>query len=146
VAGLVTVTGTVPEFAICAALTVAISWFPLTAVVVKAVPFQFTVAVLKKLLPFTVIVNPAPPAVVLFGASWLMAGIVPAVAGVVAFELYPQPIVNAIRATSNTVQILFILSSKGVLPYEGSLETADCKGVSELSNVCNCRVIPILIF
>ncbi len=51
--------------------TVTISWLPLTKVVfaVCAVPFQFTTALAPKLVPLTVRVNAAPPAVALLGES-----------------------------------------------------------------------------
>jgi len=47
---------------------------PLTKVVVRAVPFQSTVAPLTKLLPFTVSVNLALPAITVDGDSEVAAG------------------------------------------------------------------------
>jgi hypothetical protein len=66
---------------------VAVTWLAVTKVVVWAVPFQFTIALVAKLLPLTVKVKAAPPAVMLLGASCEMFGVTPATAGVVAFEL-----------------------------------------------------------
>lgn len=85
--GLVTVTGTVAGAAISVASIIAVSWLALTWLVVCAVPFQLMVAVLEKLVPFTVRTNAWPPELVLSGASSLMVGMVPAAAGVVAGEL-----------------------------------------------------------
>jgi hypothetical protein len=45
------------------------------------------VAVLEKLLPFTVSTNAGPPEFMLFGARAAIAGIAPAVGGVAALEL-----------------------------------------------------------
>src|ERR1700677_5117933 len=90
VAGLVMVTGTVAGVAISAAGTVAISWFALTWAVVSAVPFPFMVALLEKLLPFTVSMNAAPPEFMFEGGSSVMLGMPTAIVGVVEFELIPQ--------------------------------------------------------
>jgi hypothetical protein len=54
---------------------------------VRGVPFQFTTAFPPKLLPFTVMANDGPPAVVAFGLSCEMAGTLPAVGGAAAFLL-----------------------------------------------------------
>ena len=86
-AGFVTVTDAVPAVAMAEAGIVVISWVPVaTGVVVCDAPFQLMVALLAKLVPFTVRVKAALPEFILAGASWVMFGIVPAV-GVVAFEL-----------------------------------------------------------
>jgi hypothetical protein len=70
VPGFVTETFTVAGIAIAEAGITTVSWFALTNVLpVCAVPFQFTVALLAKLVPFTVKVNAAPPEVALDGAS-----------------------------------------------------------------------------
>jgi len=70
VPGLVTETFTVAGEAIAEAGITTVSWFALTNVLpVCAVPFQFTVALLAKLLPFTVKVNAGPPDVALGGVS-----------------------------------------------------------------------------
>src|SRR5438128_12068342 len=54
--------------------TVAVSCVEETNVVVSAVPFQFTVEPETKLVPFTVNVNCAPPAVAQVGLSELIVG------------------------------------------------------------------------
>jgi hypothetical protein len=72
--GLTTVIDAVPAVAMRAAGTVAVSFVAETNVVVSAVPLQFTVEPETKLVPFTVSVNPAPPAVAQVGLSELMVG------------------------------------------------------------------------
>ena len=71
VAGLVTVTVTLPEVAMADAGIATVSWLLLTNVVlaVCAAPFQFTTAFAPKLLPLTVRVNALPPAVALGGLN-----------------------------------------------------------------------------
>src|ERR1700683_4107468 len=87
IAGLVTVTATVPAFAISAAEIVAVSCVALTWLLVWATPPKLITAVVEKLVPVTVRTNAASPCVALPGAGVAMVGMVPAVAGVVAFEL-----------------------------------------------------------
>ena len=87
VAGFVTVTAAVPAFAISAAEMVAVSCVELTWLVVWATPPKFITAVVEKFVPVTVKTNAASPCVALAGASVAIVGKVPAVAGVVAFEL-----------------------------------------------------------
>ena len=72
--GLTTVTLAVPAVAMSAAGTEAVSLLAETKVVVSAAPFQLTVAPLRKLLPFTVSLNEAPPAVALLGLIEEIAG------------------------------------------------------------------------
>jgi hypothetical protein len=60
--GFVTVIEAVPAFATRAAVTVAVSCVEDTNVVVSAVPFQFTIEVETKFVPFTVKVNCGAPA------------------------------------------------------------------------------------
>ena len=67
--GLNTTTDAVPTEAISVAGTAAVSCVALTNVVVRFAPFHCTVALLSKLLPFTVSVNAGPPAIAEFGAS-----------------------------------------------------------------------------
>lgn len=66
-AGFVTVTLAVPAVAISAAVIAAVSWVALINVVVLAAPLNFTTDVATNPVPFTVRVNPAPPAVALVG-------------------------------------------------------------------------------
>jgi hypothetical protein len=73
-AGFTTVMDAVPALAIRAAGTVAVSCVALTYVVVSGLPFQFTVEPETKLVPFTVSVNCAPPAVAEVGLIELIVG------------------------------------------------------------------------
>ncbi len=73
-AGLVTVTLKVPAVAMSAARIVAVTCVALTNVVVFAVPLKFTTAPETKFVPFTVSVNPAPPATALVGESVVIVG------------------------------------------------------------------------
>jgi len=72
--GFATVIDAVPAVAIRDAGTAAVSWVEETNVVVSAVPFQFTVEVETKLVPFTVNVNCGPPGVTQVGLSELIVG------------------------------------------------------------------------
>jgi len=74
VAQVPTVTEAVPGVAMSAAGTVAVSRVADTNVVASGLPFQFTVEVETKLVPFTVSVNCGPPAAVQFGLSELIVG------------------------------------------------------------------------
>ena len=71
--GVTTVTEAVPAVAMREAGTVAVSCVE-EPLVVSAVPFQFTVDPETKLVPFTVNVNCAPPAVAQVGLSELIVG------------------------------------------------------------------------
>jgi len=72
--GVTTVIEAVPAVAMKAAGTVAVSCVAETNVVVSAVPFHLTVEPDTKLVPFTVNVNCAPPAVAQVGLSELIVG------------------------------------------------------------------------
>ena len=72
--GVTTVIEAVPAVAIREAGTVAVSCVEETNVVVSDVAFHFTVEPETKLLPFTVNVNCAPPAVAQVGLSELTVG------------------------------------------------------------------------
>jgi hypothetical protein len=61
--GLNTVTLAVPALAMSAAVIAAVSCVVLTYVVVRSTPFHLTTELLMKLVPLTVSVNAAPPAV-----------------------------------------------------------------------------------
>jgi hypothetical protein len=76
VAQVPTVTEAVPGVAMSVAGTVAVSCVAETNVVASGLPFQFTVEVETKLLPFTVSVKSGPPAPVQFGLSELIVGAV----------------------------------------------------------------------
>jgi len=73
-AGLTTVMGTFPPAAISLAEIWAVSTVELLKVVVRMLPFHCTVEDEMKLLPFTVSVNAAPPAVALLGEIEVIAG------------------------------------------------------------------------
>ena len=69
-----TVIEAVPGVAMRSAVTMAVSFVAETNVVASGLPFQFTVVLETKLLPFTVSVNCGPPAAVQVGLSELMVG------------------------------------------------------------------------
>jgi hypothetical protein len=73
-AGFATVTGAVPAVAMSAAVIAAVNWVEETYVVVRLDPFQFTVEPETKPVPFTVSVNPVPPAVAEVGLRPVVAG------------------------------------------------------------------------
>jgi hypothetical protein len=64
-----------PAAAMSVAGICAVSWVAFTKVVVRAAPFQSTVALLTKLLPFTVSVKAGPPAAALFGEREVNVGV-----------------------------------------------------------------------
>jgi hypothetical protein len=65
--GVNTVTAAVPGVAMSAAVIAAVNEVALTNVVVRALPFHCATEPLMKLVPVSVIVNPAPPAPSKFG-------------------------------------------------------------------------------
>jgi len=73
--GVTTVIEAVPAVAIREAGTVAVSRVADTNVVVRTVPFQFTVDVETKFVPFTVNVNPGSPGTAQVGLSELIVGL-----------------------------------------------------------------------
>ena len=73
-AGVTTVTPAVPAVAMSAAVMAAVSCVALTNVVVRALPFQFTVEFAVKLVPLTVKVNAPPPAAAMFGLMEIVVG------------------------------------------------------------------------
>jgi hypothetical protein len=88
--GVTTVIDAVPAVAMREAGTVAVSCVE-EPLVVSAVPFQFTVEPETKLVPFTVKVNPEPPAGAQVGLSELIAGVVPIVITKVALPVLQGP-------------------------------------------------------
>jgi len=72
--GVTTVTDTLAAVAMSVALMAAVSCVALTTVVVRALPFQFTVEPFTKLLPVTVSVNAAPPATAPAGLKLVSVG------------------------------------------------------------------------
>jgi hypothetical protein len=79
----------VPAVAISTAAIAAVSWVPLTNVVVLAAPLNFTTDVDTKPVPFTVNVNPAPPAVALVGEMDVSVGAELLIVNVCAFDVPP---------------------------------------------------------
>lgn len=73
-AGFVTVAFRIPAVAMSAAVTGMVTCVAFTNVVVRAVPLNVTTEVDTKLVPFTVSVNAAPPAVALVGEREVIAG------------------------------------------------------------------------
>jgi hypothetical protein len=102
----------VPGVARAAAGIVAVSWFAVIKVVSCGEPFQFTTALLPKLLPLMVNIKSGLPAFTLSGESSSMLGATPAVGGGAMGELYP-PHPDHNIATNNTV-IIFMMSSPEV--------------------------------
>ena len=88
-AGLTTVTEAVPTAATFAAGTMAVSLIEETNVVTNAEPFQLTVEVETKLVPFTVRVNWALPTVVEVGLIEVMVGTGLLIVKVTEFEVPP---------------------------------------------------------
>jgi len=86
-----TVIEAVPGVAMSEAGTVAVSFVEETNVVASGLPFQFTVVLETKLLPFTVSVNCGPPAAVQVGLSELIVGVVPIVITKVAVAVLQGP-------------------------------------------------------
>jgi hypothetical protein len=72
--GLTTVTLVVPATAMSAAMIAAVTCVLLTNVLVRLEPFHCTVDVLTKLVPLTVSVNAAPPAVAEAGLRLVIVG------------------------------------------------------------------------
>jgi hypothetical protein len=88
-AGFTTVIVAVPVVAMLLAGTVAVSCVEETNVVVSGAPFQFTVEVETKFVPFTVNVKSGPPAPTQLGLIELIVG-VPLIVNVTAFDVAPQ--------------------------------------------------------
>src|SRR5438270_12040719 len=87
--GLVTVTSTMPAAAMAEAGMATVSWFMAGwAVLVCAIPFQFTTALPLNLLPLTVKVNPGSLCFAVLGMMAAMTATIPACAGAALGELY----------------------------------------------------------
>src|SRR6266852_7455054 len=83
IAGLVTVTGTVPEFMIAVAAIMVVSLVELTLVVAWAAPLKFMLALEAKFVPSTSKVKAGPPLFALGGTRPVITGFVPCLIGVV---------------------------------------------------------------
>jgi len=88
-AGFVTVTFAVPAVVMSAAVIPAVSCVELINVVVLATPLNFTTDVDMKLVPFTVNVRAAPPAVALGGAIEISVGAGLVTVNTCAFDIPP---------------------------------------------------------
>src|SRR5207237_258983 len=88
--GIVTVTWAVPTAAMSEAGIAAVTCVGLTRVVVRAPPFQPTLAPMSNPVPVSVSVNPAPPAVALEGDSAVSVG-PPALTGRLSAADVPPP-------------------------------------------------------
>jgi hypothetical protein len=87
--GFTTVIEAVPGVAIRAAVTVAVSCVEDLEIMARAVPFQLTVEVETKFVPFTVKVNCAPPAAAQVGLSEVIVGTGLLMVKVCAFDVPP---------------------------------------------------------
>jgi hypothetical protein len=97
-----------PTLAMREADTVAVSCVEETKVVASAVPFQFTVESETNLVPLTVNVKSAPPAIAQVGLSELIVG-VPLIVNVTAFDVAPQVpgFTTAIEAVPGLAMLAF---------------------------------------
>ena len=98
--GLNTVILAVPAVCRSAAVICVVSWLELTKVVVRFVPLYFMTEPLKKLLPLTVRVKPAPPTSAVLGASVVIAGS-GLVTTILSEEEVPPPGVGVKTDTTN---------------------------------------------
>jgi hypothetical protein len=127
-AGFTDVTEAVPAVAMSAAVIVAVNWVGETYVVVRPDPFQFTVEPETKPLPFTVSVNPAPPAVAEAGLRPVVAGTgLLAVTGIISKASHARstpevgvevPMVTAVPDIAVTLLFSITAAVSSVLVYE----------------------------
>jgi hypothetical protein len=112
-AGFVTVTpGVLPGVATSPARINAVTCVALTNVVARAAPPKFTVDVLTKLVPFTVNVNPADPATILFGESVVTVGTgfgAAAMLKLIAFDV-PPPGAGFVTVTGGVLTLVMSLA------------------------------------
>jgi hypothetical protein len=95
---LVTVTLALPALAIRPAATAAVTCVLLTNVVVRFDPFHCTVALLRKLAPFTVSVKPDPPALAEFGLRLEIVGVGMLTGNVVEVDVLPPAFMTVMLA------------------------------------------------
>jgi hypothetical protein len=99
-AGVTTVTGTLAAAAMSAAVIAVVSCVALTNVVVRALPFQFTVEPFTKLVPFAVSVKAVPPAIAPAGLKLVRVGAGLLTAKLSAAEVPPPGVgVNTVIGT-----------------------------------------------
>ena len=94
--GLNTVTCAVPPVAISAAVMAAVTWAPLTKVVVRLKPFHCTTEAPTKFEPFTVSVKADPPARALGGESVVIPGTGLFTENVAGFDVLPVEELNTV--------------------------------------------------
>jgi len=116
--GFTTVIGGVPAVAMREAGTAAVSCVEETNVVISAVPFQFTVEVETKFVPFTVNVNPGPPAAAQVGLM--------------------EPIVGLALMVITSVALALLQGLAPLLAVMVTLDVPAVVGVPE--------IIPVLVF
>jgi hypothetical protein len=109
-----TVTEAVPGVAMSEAGTAAVSRVEDTNVVASGLPFQFTVEVETKFVPFTVNVNCGPPAPVQVGLSELIVGAVPMVMTRVAVAVLQEP--APLRAVMVTLVVPAVVGVPEITP------------------------------
>jgi hypothetical protein len=97
--GFTTVIAAVPAVATREAGTAAVSCVEETNVVVSAVPFHLTVEVETNRVPFTVNVNPLPPAMAQVGLIEVVVGTGLLIVKVTGFVMVPQLLNVALRVT-----------------------------------------------
>ena len=128
--GLTTVIETVPGLAMREAATVAVSCVEETNVVVSAAPFQFTIEVETKFVPFTVRVNCGSPAAAQVGLIELMAGVT-VIVNVAAPDVAPHPptVIEAVPgvaiSVAGTVAVSRVEEPKAVasgFPFQFTVE------------------------
>ena len=128
--GLTTAIEAVPGLAMREAATVAVSCVEETNVVVNAAPFQFTIEVETKFVPFTVRVNCGSPAEAQVGLSELMVGVA-LIVNVAAPDVPPHPptVIEAVpgvaMSEAGTVAVSFVEETNVVasgLPFQFTIE------------------------
>jgi hypothetical protein len=134
--GFTTVTSPVPAAATSAAGIAAVNCVALTNVVVRALPFQFTTAPLTKFVPFTVSVNPAPPAPALEGDSPLIVGlglltvnvcapdVPPPVGGLYTVTCAVPAVAISVTGIRNDNSVLLVNNVVRPLPFQRTTEAA----------------------
>ena len=108
------VTAAVPAVAMSEASMAAVTFVALTNVVVRAEPFHFTCVPATKFVPFTVSVNPGPPAVALLGEIEVSVGAGLSTAKLLGLDVPPP------GAGLNTVT--------GNVPADGNVRSQNGRG------------------
>jgi hypothetical protein len=128
--GLTTVIGNVPRAVMRLAATVAVSCVEETNVVGSGLPFQFTIEVETKFVPFTVNVNCVSPALAQVGSSEVMVGVA-LIVSVAAPDVaaHPPTVIEAVPGVAmreaGTVAVSFFEETNVVasaLPFQYTVE------------------------